>query len=80
MFANTVRLVGECDLAYLHVFPFSPRKGTPAARMPQLGGTVAKDRAAMLRAAGVAALSRHLRRHEGTTQDVLVEKTRLLAG
>ncbi|MCC6918531.1 MAG: tRNA (N(6)-L-threonylcarbamoyladenosine(37)-C(2))-methylthiotransferase MtaB [Alphaproteobacteria bacterium] len=74
MFANTLDLVDECGLAYLHVFPFSPRKGTPAARMPQLGAGIAKARAAELRAAGDAALARHLKRHEGTMQDVLIEK------
>jgi threonylcarbamoyladenosine tRNA methylthiotransferase MtaB len=74
MFENTLSLIDECDLAYLHVFPFSPRKGTPAARMPQLGGGVAKARAAELRARGDAALARHLRRHTGMTADVLVEK------
>ena len=74
MFANTLDLVDACDLAYLHVFPFSPRKGTPAARMPQLGAGIAKGRAAELRAAGDAALARHLKRHEGRIVDVLVEK------
>ncbi|BCW87382.1 Threonylcarbamoyladenosine tRNA methylthiotransferase MtaB [Alphaproteobacteria bacterium SO-S41] len=74
MFANTLALVEDCDLAYLHVFPFSPRKGTPAARMPQLGPGIGKARAADLRAKGDAALARHLARHAGTTQSVLVEK------
>ena len=74
MFANTLALVDECDLAYLHVFPFSPRKGTPAARMPQLGPGIGKARAAELRAKGDAALARHLARHAGTVQSVLVEK------
>ncbi len=74
MFTNTVKLVDECGLAYLHVFPFSPRKGTPAARMPQLDGNIVKARAAALRAAGDAALTRHLAAHVGRTADVLVEK------
>jgi threonylcarbamoyladenosine tRNA methylthiotransferase MtaB len=74
MFANTLKLVDDCGLAYLHVFPFSPRKGTPAARMPQLAGGIAKARAAELRAKGDAALARHLKRHAGMTADVLVEK------
>jgi threonylcarbamoyladenosine tRNA methylthiotransferase MtaB len=74
MFANTLALVSECDLAYLHVFPFSPRKGTPAARMPQLGAGVGRVRAAELRARGDVALARHLKRHEGRIADALVEK------
>lgn len=74
MFANSVRLVEECGLAYCHVFPFSPRKGTPAARMPQLDGALIKARAAELRAAGDIALARHIARHIGRTADVLVEK------
>jgi threonylcarbamoyladenosine tRNA methylthiotransferase MtaB len=74
MFANSVRLVEDCDLAYLHVFPFSPRKGTPAARMPLVDGNIVKARAAELRAAGDAALVRHLARHVGRMADVLVEK------
>ena len=54
------RLVEDCGLTFLHVFPFSPRKGTPAARMPQLKGPEIRDRAARLRAAGDAQLARHL--------------------
>ncbi len=59
-FDNTVRFIGEADLAFLHVFPFSPRPGTPAARMPRLAQKTVKARAARLRAAGDAALGRHL--------------------
>ena len=55
MFAQSLKLVEDCDLTFLHVFPFSPRKGTPAARMPQVKGPLIKDRAARLRAAGDAA-------------------------
>ena len=54
MFATTLALVNECRLAYLHVFPYSPRLGTPAVKMPQVPPAVAKDRAAQLRAAGQA--------------------------
>ena len=54
MFENSLKLVEECGLTWLHVFPFSPRKGTPAARMPQLQKSVVKERAARLRAAGGA--------------------------
>ncbi|HJT14880.1 MAG TPA: tRNA (N(6)-L-threonylcarbamoyladenosine(37)-C(2))-methylthiotransferase MtaB, partial [Dongiaceae bacterium] len=60
MFANTLSLVEDCDLAFLHVFPYSARSLTPAARMPQLAGPVRKERAARLRAAGQQALSRYL--------------------
>jgi threonylcarbamoyladenosine tRNA methylthiotransferase MtaB len=74
MFANTLALVEEADLAFLHVFPFSPRPGTPAARMPQLPKAVVKARAARLRAAGDAALVRHLERQAGRTLAAIVER------
>ncbi len=70
----TIGFVEEAGLSWLHVFPFSPRPGTPAARMPQLAKAVVKDRAAALRAAGEAALSRHLDRQVGRTISALVEK------
>jgi threonylcarbamoyladenosine tRNA methylthiotransferase MtaB len=74
MFENTVSLVEEAGLAFLHVFPFSPRPGTPAARMPQLPKAVIKARAAALRAAGDAALDRHLAAQVGRTLSGLVER------
>lgn len=74
MFENTLRLVDEAGLAFLHVFPFSPRPGTPAARMPQLQRAVIKARAARLREAGQAALARHLAAQVGRTVSGLVEK------
>jgi threonylcarbamoyladenosine tRNA methylthiotransferase MtaB len=74
MFENTLKLVEEAGLAFLHVFPFSPRPGTPAARMPQLPKAVVKARAAQLRAAGEAALTRHLSRQVGRTLSALVER------
>lgn len=74
MFENTLRLVEEAELSFLHVFPFSPRPGTPAARMPQLPRSVVKERAARLRAAGGAALERHLKRQLGRTLMGLVER------
>ena len=52
MFENSLKLVDECDLTWLHVFPYSPRPGTPAARMPQVDGRTVRARAARLRAAG----------------------------
>jgi threonylcarbamoyladenosine tRNA methylthiotransferase MtaB len=75
MFNNTLQLVDDTGLSYLHVFPFSPRKGTPAARMPQLPKSVIKERAARLRAKGAVALSARLRSLIGTRQAVLVEKS-----
>ena len=72
-FENSVKLVEECGLSFLHVFPYSPRPGTPAARMPQVAGPVIKERAARLREAGAAGLERHLRAQVGRTHQVLME-------
>ena len=77
MFTNSLKLVEDCGLTFLHVFPFSPRKGTPAARMPQLKGPVVKDRAGRLRAAGDLALARHLQAQIGRSHRVLMEGPRL---
>jgi threonylcarbamoyladenosine tRNA methylthiotransferase MtaB len=74
MFENTLSLVQEAGLAYLHVFPFSPRPSTPAARMPQLERAVVKARAERLRHAGEEALARHLDRQLGRTIPALVER------
>lgn len=74
MFANTLALIDEADLIWLHVFPFSPRPGTPAARMPQVARSIARDRARRLRAAGARRLSTFLESQVGTTRLVLVEK------
>jgi threonylcarbamoyladenosine tRNA methylthiotransferase MtaB len=74
MFAQTLDVVEACGLAHLHVFPFSPRPGTPAARMPQLPGAVVKERAARLRAVGDAALARHLEAQRGKRLAVLTER------
>ncbi|MEL6245348.1 MAG: tRNA (N(6)-L-threonylcarbamoyladenosine(37)-C(2))-methylthiotransferase MtaB [Pseudomonadota bacterium] len=73
-FANTLKLVEEAGLAFVHAFPYSPRPGTPAARMPQVDGAAIKDRARRLREVGAAALSRHLDRHVGVMRQALVEK------
>lgn len=73
-FENTLALLAEAGLSYLHVFPYSPRPGTPAARMPAVPGPVIKERAARLRAAGDAALGRHLDRRVGTIVSALVER------
>ncbi len=74
MFANSLRLVDECGLTYLHVFPYSPRPGTPAARMPQVRGPVIKVRAAQLRAKGQAALAGYLEAQVGREAEVLMEQ------
>ncbi|HEX2148462.1 MAG TPA: tRNA (N(6)-L-threonylcarbamoyladenosine(37)-C(2))-methylthiotransferase MtaB [Pseudorhizobium sp.] len=73
MFENAASLAEEADISFLHVFPFSPRPGTPAARMPQLDRKLVKERAARLRARGEALLTRHLDRMVGTQQMILVE-------
>jgi threonylcarbamoyladenosine tRNA methylthiotransferase MtaB len=73
-FENLLSLVDACGLAFVHAFPFSPRAGTPAARMPQLDRRVVKDRAARLRDAGAAALKRHLDAWVGRESDVLLER------
>jgi threonylcarbamoyladenosine tRNA methylthiotransferase MtaB len=77
MFARSLDLVRECDLTWLHVFPYSPRRGTPAARMPQVHGTQIRDRAARLRKTGEAQVARHLVRQIGQTHRVLLEAPRM---
>jgi threonylcarbamoyladenosine tRNA methylthiotransferase MtaB len=74
MFENTLALVDEADLSVLHVFPFSPRKGTPAQRMPQVDRTLVKARAARLRARGGERLAQRLAAMIGREETVLVEK------
>ena len=74
MFDNTLSLVEEAGLAFLHVFPFSPRPNTPAARMPQLERRVVKARAERLRLAGAMALARHLDAQVGRTLRALIER------
>ncbi|MGE0562923.1 MAG: tRNA (N(6)-L-threonylcarbamoyladenosine(37)-C(2))-methylthiotransferase MtaB [Pseudolabrys sp.] len=73
MFTRSLDLVDDCGLTQLHVFPFSPRPGTPAARMPQLAREVVKDRARRLREKGEAALAAHLARDVGARRSVLTE-------
>lgn len=74
MFENSLKIVDECGLTNLHVFPFSPREGTPAAKMPQLDRTVIKSRAARLRAAGDKAYLKHLQAMQDKLEQVLIEK------
>jgi threonylcarbamoyladenosine tRNA methylthiotransferase MtaB len=76
MFQQSLDLVADCDLTFLHVFPFSPRKGTPAARMLQVKGPEIKERAARLRALGDQALARHLEAQAGHPHRVLTEGPR----
>ncbi|MHA6325383.1 tRNA (N(6)-L-threonylcarbamoyladenosine(37)-C(2))-methylthiotransferase MtaB [Roseivivax sp. CAU 1753] len=72
-FDNSLKLVEDCGLTWLHVFPYSPRPGTPAARMPQVAGARIKDRARRLRAAGTRAVERHLAAQTGRTHRILME-------
>ena len=77
MFSRSLDIVDECGLTHLHVFPFSPRPGTPAARMPQVARDVVKDRARRLRQRGEAALLKHLVQEVGTRRNVLIEANQL---
>ena len=77
MFANSLALVRDCDLTWLHVFPYSARPGTPAARMPAVNSAAIKDRAAQLRAAGDAQVSTHLAAQIGRTHHILMESPRM---
>jgi threonylcarbamoyladenosine tRNA methylthiotransferase MtaB len=74
MFSRSLELVDACGLTQLHVFPFSPRPGTLAARMPQVDGALIKERARRLREKGEAALSRHLDAQVGASRLVLIER------
>jgi threonylcarbamoyladenosine tRNA methylthiotransferase MtaB len=74
MFCRSLDLIRECGLAFVHAFPYSPRPGTAAARMPQLPGPIIKERAARLRAAGDAALAAELSSRIGSETDVLIEQ------
>jgi threonylcarbamoyladenosine tRNA methylthiotransferase MtaB len=74
MFRRSLDLVGECGLAFVHVFPYSARPGTPAARMPRLPDPLVKERAARLRATGAAVLAAELRSRVGSQTNVLIER------
>ena len=73
MFDNALKLVTDCDLTWMHVFPYSAREGTPAARMPPVNGKIIKERAARLRAAGDAQVKTHLQAQIGKRHSVLME-------
>jgi threonylcarbamoyladenosine tRNA methylthiotransferase MtaB len=77
MFTRSLAIVEECRLTHLHVFPFSPRPGTPAARMPQVSRDVVKDRARRLREKGESALLKHLGEEVGARRNVLIETNQL---
>ena len=72
-FENSLKLVKDCDLTWLHVFPYSPREGTPAARMPNVGGQEIKLRAAALRKAGKTQVTKHLKAQVGRSHAILIE-------
>ena len=78
MFARTHALIAECGIAYAHIFPFSPRQGTPAARMPQLARQIVRERAALLRAEGERVRAAFFASTVGTTTRGLVESAQLL--
>ncbi|WP_273753968.1 tRNA (N(6)-L-threonylcarbamoyladenosine(37)-C(2))-methylthiotransferase MtaB [Bartonella sp. MM73XJBT.G] len=74
MFQNSLALIKDCNLTHLHIFPFSPREGTPAARMPQVNRRIVKVRAEKLRKVGEEAYQKHLARLQNSQQTILVEK------
>lgn len=74
MFANTLNIVEDCDLTFLHIFPYSERPGTPAAKMPQVAGPLRKERAARLREAGERQMEKFLNNHINKECQIIVEK------
>ena len=74
MFANSLALIDDCDIVFGHIFPYSPRAGTPAARMPQVGRTIARERAATLREANARRRQDWLGTQVGRTASMLVER------
>jgi threonylcarbamoyladenosine tRNA methylthiotransferase MtaB len=77
MFENALAMVTECDLTWLHVFPYSARQGTPAAKMPPVNGKTIKERAARLRAVGAEQVESHLKAQAGKTHRILMENVRM---
>lgn len=77
MFKNSLKLIGDCNLTWLHVFPYSARTGTPAAKMPAVNGTIIKVRAAKLRAAGELQVQSHLQAQIGKTHHILMESPQM---
>lgn len=74
MFGNTLNIVEECDLTFLHVFPYSEREGTPAAKMPQVAPIIRKERAARLRDKGIVQMNKFLTKHVGMNRQIVVEQ------
>ena len=74
---ESIELISDCDLTWMHVFPYSPRPGTPAARMPQVDGTQIKERAATLRHMGAAQERAHLAAQVGRVLPVLMESAQM---
>ena len=74
MFANSMALIDDCDIVFGHIFPYSPRAGTPAARMPQVGRAIARERAAKLREANARRRAAWLDAQVGRTASMLVER------
>lgn len=74
MFENTCKIIAECAIAHCHIFPYSPRPGTPAAKMPQVEVSIRKQRAAILRQEGDAVLKAHLQSHIGQTREIVIEQ------
>ena len=74
-FENSIKLVEECGLTWLHIFPYSKRDGTPAARMPQIDGRTIKSRAELLRSLGKKVRSKHLKEQIGRKHKVLMESS-----
>ena len=77
MFENSLKLVTECNLTWLHVFPYSARQGTPAARIPPVNGKTIKTRAAQLRAEGSKQVNKHLQSQIGQSHNVLMENPQM---
>lgn len=77
MFENSLRLIEDCGLTWLHVFPYSAREGTPAARMPAVNGAIIKERAARLRAAGDIQVQNHLKSQIGIRHNILMENAHM---
>lgn len=77
MFKNTLDIVEECDLTFLHVFPYSEREGTPAAKMPQVAPIIRKERAALLRDKGEAQMQKFLQRHMNARRQIVVEQNNI---
>ena len=77
MFENSLKLIEDCGLTWLHVFPFSPSEGTPAARMPQMDRSIIKERAARLRSRGELAVQNHLAAQIGLEHNILIENERM---